>query len=220
MLNVIAFTGTKGSGKDTAGGEVISYGIANGFTVDSAAFAAPLKQMVVTLFEDMCPDIINSYRTDEDKKKPLQELPITPEMRKELNPEFAQYIANDEYWSCRTLLQYLGTNVFKYIRPTIWMDKFELTYIKPYVDSTMPRLLVVTDLRFQDELDFLRRWGLHPNVKVTTVRIERRSPSKSDKAHASESAIESLPVDRVIHNKSTMKQFRNNVRSMAHDILG
>ena len=74
---------------------------------------------------------------------------------------------------------------------------------------TLPRrTLIITDTRFDNEADFIRRAG------GTVWHIDRAS-APAVRAHVSEQGVARLPGDRVIDNNGTLDDLRRAVRAAA-----
>lgn len=113
-------------------------------------------------------------------------------------------LSNDQLWgnskntvderyglSPRQMMQKLGTDfVRQMIRESFWIDKFAAWY------KDTDGNVVVSDVRFQDEVDIIRELG----GKV--FLIKRMSVQKSD-FHCSENS-ELLDVDGVINNNGSL----------------
>jgi hypothetical protein len=98
------------------------------------------------------------YGSDEDKNKPT-----TLQL-------------NGQFLSARDILQYIGTDIFRSLKPDVWV---EATIKK--VQRDKPQLAIITDCRFPNEVDIIR----NNNGKV--LRLSR-DLHKSD--HLSETILD------------------------------
>lgn len=92
------------------------------------------------------------------------------------------------YKSPREILQYVGTEGMRSYYPTIWVDK-----IRRKIEANPEQRYVITDWRFPNEGEFLTEIG------ALRVRLDRRGVDRKF-VHASESHIDTMPVDEVIRN--------------------
>ena len=114
----------------------------------------------------------------------------------------------------RAVLQWLGTDVMQHglmtsgLVPGIGCS-FWACRLADTIDS-MPSSkdrIVISDMRFQHELDFLRkRYG----DQLFTIRIVRSGLSVVAE-HESERSVDSLDIDLVIHNDSTLLDLHQKV---------
>lgn len=130
MKQVFAFTGLKGSGKDTAAKYIL-----DGKFDDSVLikFADPLKNMIRTLLTEAG---FNPDQIEDMVEGNLKEMPIM---------EFGGR-------SCRYLMQTLGTEWGREkVCDSLWID----ITLNKIANSPKP-IIVVTDLRFANELEAMR----------------------------------------------------------------
>lgn len=99
------------------------------------------------------------------------------------------------------LLQALGTDVFRRLNENIWVD-----IIKHQLEEEAPQYALLTDVRFVNEVDFIRSQG------GIIIKIIRLNPDGStyysadrDKDHLSESCIDAIEADFVFKVKSGNK---------------
>ena len=105
----------------------------------------------------------------------------------------------DPRWgvSPRWCLQWLGTDVFRDRWPDIWIRHLRQD-ILDFLAINGQRPIVVSDVRFQDEAQALKRMG------AVLIRIERPGAGArglGEAYHASETDLDGWPgFDHVIHN--------------------
>lgn len=181
MTQVIAFIGGKGSGKDTAFKAIEAPGIVN------IKFAEPLKEMLRTYlrFRMVDRDVVERMLEGD-----LKELPC---------------IALDGK-SPRHAMQTLGTEWGRdLINSNIWINTAR-DRIAYHVNQG--RRVVITDCRFENEMDMLK------DVFNTYVfKVERNDYSAAVDHHLSESGIHTLPFDKQLSNDDSEEVFVNLVQS-------
>ena len=97
----------------------------------------------------------------------------------------------------RTLLQWVGTDIIRNIKPNYWVDfvKGVLSMFKNEWDYVL-----IPDCRFQNEMHWDKSWN------ITTVRVERlnfESPlTKKQQEHISETALDNFKFDYYIKAES------------------
>ena len=102
----------------------------------------------------------------------------------------------DKVWrrTPRYLMQWLGTDA---LRKEITDDFFVISMARA-IDDSLSNLIVISDVRFDDEARFVKKMG------GTVIRIERpgydNGLSDARKAHASEHGVSDSLVDGVIVN--------------------
>lgn len=194
---IIAFSGTKGSGKDTAAGMV-----ADEFSHARAyAFAGELKRICRAVFG------LSVAQTDGwAKEVPLPEAIDMDDYLKQLQEAFvgdpvpllapAGCVARTP----RQLLQYFGTEYVRAAVPDYWV-RFVLER------ASLDALALITDCRFQNEVDAVRGAG------GVVIRINRFA-SPAD-AHESEAGIAKLRGCIDVDNTSSLDDLRRNVLWLA-----
>ena len=161
MTKLIAFTGFKQSGKDTCAKYLI-----NNHNFIQYSFALPLKEGVKAFFG----------WDDTQVNDPVK--------KEEIDPFYGV--------SPRYILQIFGTEIMRNYVPSLspefkdkmgnnfWVNRFKQFYAK-----NPDKYIVVSDLRYQNELDAVKSLG------GVVVRVKRDSVIPSGPVHASEN-IDSL----------------------------
>lgn len=170
---LIGITGRAGSGKDTAG-----LFLARHFALCRAAFADPLKAMLLAM--GLCEDDLHGPA----KEQPLPDLGVSP----------------------RRLMQTLGTEWGRdLIDPDLWVKLFRWGMARswPVLRAINPDVAgyVLTDVRFANEADFIRRGG-------HLVHLTRQA-APAVAAHSSEAGLEIQPSDFVIANDGELSQLHD-----------
>lgn len=109
--------------------------------------------------------------------------------------------------SPREILQWLGTDV---LRNQINEDFFVMN-MKQRIDDSKAEYIIVTDVRFPNEAEFIRSLG---GKVVKIVRDNKKTGGKTTKysSHVTEQGIPDNLVDAIIENNSSIEEFKNNIR--------
>ena len=110
----------------------------------------------------------------------------------------------------RALLQEYGTEVRRADDPRYWVKK-----VAGWGEDYRPQRLVVPDVRFRNEIEFVRALG------GRYVRVDRPGvESVALDTHASESELDGVEPDYVIRNDGTLKDLERRVGAMARELFG
>jgi deoxynucleotide monophosphate kinase-like protein len=188
---LIAFSGLKGSGKDTAA-EVLT----NEYGFTKIAFADPLREMLLAL--DPYVELAIQYSDGTCSKGFLYR------KLSKLVTEFGWDKLKREVPEVRRLMQKIGTEAGRGILgDNIWVD----TLTKRYPDlSDYTTRYVITDCRFDNEVEFVRNQG------GMVIWVER--PGVESDGHASESTSIKDLASVVLHNDETIQELQEDVRLM------
>ncbi len=173
-MQLIAFTGRKGHGKNSAAEPVlrIRSSVTQKFGWTEVNFADKLKEVCALVF-DM--DVEELYD------------PVVKEMKLNKYP----------FETPRSILQRVGTELFRSEWPDVWTQAWDR-------EASKHSHVVVTDLRFQNEYDVIRRlWG-------TVVRIERPRMGDSDE-HQSETEMTGFQENVLILNDGSLEDLERKV---------
>lgn len=183
---IIGFTGLKGSGKDTAASTFLDHGW------KKIALADPLKAMVRSLM------VARGCGVEEAMAYTDGDLKETPTL----------YLRGK---TARLAMQTLGTEWGREsISDDLWTDTWALraNAVQKAGDG-----VVVTDVRFQNEVDTIRRLGgqvFRIDRGASPIDVKLRYAQAS--SHASESHVEKLDVDgMLLNNFDTAAEFRAHV---------
>lgn len=103
-------------------------------------------------------------------------------------------------FSYRRAAQLLGTEWGRALSSTLWVDMMEQTIIE---DEFHDLSTVITDVRFENEAEMIRRRGGHI---VHIVHIVGRSYETDNAEHKSEAGIMLHPnADSIIHNNGSLQ---------------
>lgn len=201
--------GQKQSGKDTF---AMFFAVAMskekpGFKVRIRAFADPLKKFCmeyIGLSHDAC------YGEDADKDA------IFGTWGEVFDGNVFQVkydMCSEDPISGRTIMQVVGTDIFREsFRDTFWIDMMQNVTI-PNAREDNIDLLFITDMRFRNEVDMVKRNG------GETFRIYRDIPRENAIVHRSERELAEVPdvaFDHIIHNEGDLDSFREIVRGFLY----
>lgn len=180
---IIGVTGRKGNGKDTIGKILFDkYGYIR------VAFADSLKEACRSIFHFTDNQL---YGTEKE--------------------------TIDEYWKVRPrhVLQFVGTELFReqissvipWVEKDIWIKSVEKKILS-IRELNSHAHIVVTDVRFQNEVDAIRKLG------GIVIRVSRPSLQNKLDTHSSELEIDKLDVDMDILNDSTVDELQTKIVQM------
>lgn len=183
---LIGLTGPMGCGKTTVATHLIRE---HGFTEYS--FASPLKDMLCAMLG------ITEIRLEELKRS---ELPILPERNGEPFP------------SMRRALQTIGTEWGRQqIHSELWLALAEQRIAAMSNWLSMDRI-VISDVRFENEADFIRQKG--------GIVIHIQPENRTHHTHASESGVRIEASDYVLANKGTLHELYTTTDTAIWHISG
>jgi len=172
MVNIIGITGRKRHGKDTLGDYLVK-----NHEYTKIGFADALK--------DACREIFGF--NEEQLYGDLKEV-------------------DDPFWktSPRKVLQYVGTDLFRdrisEILPEVGQDIW-IKVVENKILNEPNKKYVITDVRFQNELDFIKR------MRGLVIKVQRDVKSEESTCnHVSESYIDNLVVNATIKNDGTLEE--------------
>lgn len=106
------------------------------------------------------------------------------------------------YGKQRTLLQWWGTEYRRNVNPDYWVKK-----VAQRLEKEKPDIALITDMRFQNEMDFIKHYG-------ETIRVDRADlPSLTPESHPSERALSTVPDEDwtcILENNGTLEDFKRN----------
>lgn len=108
----------------------------------------------------------------------------------------------------RHTLQYVGTNIIRQKDPDYWV-RFIASLLRLFPDEW--DYVLIPDLRFPNELSYLK----DIDFDVTHLRVVRDdyvSPlTPEQQAHPSETALDDIKPDVLIHNNGALADLKNNI---------
>lgn len=191
------------SGKDTAVAEIVKQR-SDLYDVRRYAFADALKREVNACLDAFPPGQRHfQYLWDENYELVREDGRFVRLM----DYPWVQYDPNapmDDplcpYGKQRTLLQWWGTEFRRNVNPEYWVKQLANT-----IEKEKPEIALITDMRFSNEMDFVKRHG-------ETFRVDRDSLGPlSDQSHASEKALACVPDEDwtcILKNSGTLEEFQ------------
>jgi len=209
MSKVIAFTGKKGVGKDTAAEFFLEKGYAH------VKFARPLKEIVARSFGIP----MRFLEQAEFKDKPFPE-PFKPNgatlsrlidnlgkykynLHKKVKREAIKEVLFREYKTPREILQVVGTDIARNIvSNTYWTDKTDII-IQGWLVRDIP--VVITDVRFPNEVDIVKKY------EGEVIEITRET-EKSEDNHISENKV--LDISGKVCNNGSIEELNKELEGL------
>ena len=102
----------------------------------------------------------------------------------------------------RTLLQCLGTDIFRKYCPNIWVDCL-------LSSKNKDTFWLISDVRFMNEIEAIKT--IDPNSII--IKVERENNNQEQPEHSSEN-LEGLPFDILINNNGTLKELYNQLKEL------
>lgn len=205
---IVAFSGRKFAGKDTAAEALIKY-----YKFKRIGLADKLK--------DICSDVFTIPREDMDnpdlKEKtfpiPISVTPIHIDtLLRTLQRDGYTFNYDEKYEtifksfqgtalkSIRDMLQVIGTDICRtYIKDDIWLD-----YIQDFVKGGNGDI-VITDARFKNERDYLKKIG-------AILVLVKRPGLENTSTHISENQLgEDIDYDVIVTNSDTITAMQSEI---------
>ena len=129
---------------------------------------------------------------------------------------------DDSHWkvSPRKALQFMGTDIVRnklhelipWIGNRFWLERFKVEYHRLQQTYGPDVRVVVSDLRFQNEIQFLKEMG------GIVVRVQRLGLDEGDQ-HESERLIDDITgEDHIVQNNGTVETYLENVDMIVKDV--
>lgn len=231
---IIGICGDIGSGKDTVGDL-----LCDEFGFERASFAEPLKEWAYDLVRHLGVESRHIFGGSPETKQADQaeELTMLYPRVKGVDAPFGGGERRDSvYWTGRSLLEYLGTEVGRGIHGDVWVQRFMVEYDRKRSSVRgfeAPLRTVITDLRFPNEFNAVhalggqvwRTWleAEHASVCDTNTKGWVRSCTCGlirATGHASDEAWRDLPYDRLLHApKPGVEILHRQAREHAKEVL-
>lgn len=113
---------------------------------------------------------------------------------------YAQDVCGFERVKDRKFLQYIGTDWARAKKSDVWVN-----LLVKRVGILHDRDIIVTDVRFADEFEALKKLGF------TMVRLVRTEKSEHVPTHASETSALDLMWDAIVTNDGTLEELYNKL---------
>lgn len=121
------------------------------------------------------------------------------------------WINNKKYiFTIRLALISIGTDILR----NYYDDKIWLNYIKDNVLNQDYDILIITDGRMPNEIEYLRNINNHKTTIIKIIRNHENSKLDVVKNHASEKDINNLYSDIIIENNGTLKNLENMIKKI------
>jgi len=200
MGRVFLFSGPAGSGKDTSCN--IFKKLLTKYNVATFAFGDSLKLIVQ--------DVSKLYLGVDFPVSDMAEL----EYKERERPEYNMFMDNKKYpLKIRTLLQQIGTNILrKHLDEDIFVDSV-LRKMDKFFKGSGEKIVIITDLRFENEYEGVRRYCERNGHKMETIYINRKRILDSH-GHISEGNYCFIKKDHVIDNNGTMEELEDKMKSI------
>lgn len=114
--------------------------------------------------------------------------------------EFKEQVDPKWGFSPRRAMQLLGTEFGRALREDLWIHMAQVNY-----DSSECKGMIITDVRFENEADFIRRNG------GLLIHVSRPGDAIGESAHASEAGVEFKDGDSFVENGSTIEELKLKV---------
>ena len=167
-------------GKKFSGKDTFADYLCQHYSFEKKAFASSLKKVCMAAF----------HLTEE-------QLTI-PELKEKI----------DDYWgrSPRELMQFVGTDLFRnHFDKEIWTKNMYLE-----LKGNRFKNIVVSDVRFENEMQFLIDYGIEYGIPVFMIQIERDLQRQED-CHSSEKHSWADDKMDTITNMSTLEKFYKKI---------
>lgn len=108
----------------------------------------------------------------------------------------------------RTLLQWWGTEYRRSIDPDYWVRQLANT-----IELEKPQIALITDMRFPNEMDFVKQYG-------ETILVQRDTLVES--THASETALAGVALEDwsiILDNNGTLEEFKEGAVTCFDELL-
>ncbi|QJI53016.1 hypothetical protein XccvBFoX4_gp62c [Xanthomonas phage FoX4] len=191
-LIIIGLTGLPGSGKDTIADALVAQ---LGFT--KMSFAEALYIEVAEAF-GISTDLLQQRSTKESDFGYLH-------FDASNDREFVRCMIDAGHdplqsRSPRRLLQQWGTEYRRAQNPTYWIEKVSAKVVAASIRGE--RRFVYTDVRFNDEAEWLQDWHGSTGISVEIWQVARDNCKRS--AHASDKGLHPSHIDMTFYNASTV----------------
>ena len=191
MVKYIGITGVAGSGKNAVA-EILEHELGTfkgdyDYTARIIPLAKPLKEAIAALFD--IPATVLEDREVKESKEKLTGL------------------------TYRKIMQLFGTEFVRvHFGSDFWTKRLDQV-VKEGEENFYLEYVIVPDVRFQNEADFIKSKG---GVLLKVVRPD--NPFAIESSHASEAEVNSIQADYVISNISDLGQLENKVLSLIKEI--
>jgi len=184
-MKIIAFTGAKGSGKNTAAEYLRDKLERKNALIIEVSFADILKNIIHDSFG------IKNSQADLIKRmdiKPFNGLTL------------------------REVYQQLGEAIKTYIGENIWVN-LTLTRTQDFIENLKPDYVLVTDLRYTNEEAALRKFAEDYGYELFIIKMVNKNLPKNNDVHVSETQIDNIKEDFLIEAFNT-EEIKNKLEEI------
>lgn len=211
MKTLILISGKMRSGKNQFADYLSTFLLSKAKTVRSDLFALDLKKGAAEDFSYMMKQVNEQITKIKDE---LSYSKIDSNSLKNVIPLLNDLmIARQENWyedktmMSRLLLQTYGTQIFRdRVNENYWVDQV----LKRLIDCDEEYTLV-TDARFENEIDHVKRVCSDHGIKVITIRIERLIRTNNLYEHESEKGLDDYKNwDLIVNNNGSLESLKKH----------
>ena len=217
---IIGIVGRKHSGKSTITRMIVE----NNPNSVELSFAKKLKQVCSKVF-----NLPMEYMEDQNlKEKPLSfNITLTYEQLEQIYSYYPGYemdiskannLVGTLFTTPRYILQFIGTEFLREcLKRSIHLDVIEQR-VAHFSSIDKNKIIIISDVRFQNEVDFVRETSLkYYDRPALVLGVDRPGLEKS--SHPSEIEIENLILksDRLINNNSTLTDLELSIYSVLEE---
>jgi dephospho-CoA kinase len=204
MALIIGLIGQAHVGKDTSADYMIERLQAAGYRARKIALADQLKII--------CRELIRMFY---GRDVPLREF-YDQDMKEMIRPDFPLFAGQP--FKLRTVMQQIGTEVFRdLVSKTVWLD-----YIKTEVLSDPEQILIISDLRMLNEVEYFQRMTTMKQVDCfVTIRIKRGTTNEltgGNQFHISENDLINVATDYTVDNTGNFRQLYQQLDTITNQI--
>lgn len=220
MKTIILISGKMRSGKNQFAEYLNLALMQNGKTVRSDLFAHDLKKGCEEDFGYMMKQINDHVSKIKEELQyssiDSKSLKSALSMLDELTVTRSENWYEDKTLISRLLLQTYGTQIFRdRVNKNYWVDQ-----VLKRVSDCEEVFTLVTDARFENEIEHVKAICSQNNIKVISVRIERDIPLNSLYEHDSEKGLDDYKGwDLVVYNKGTLDNLQKSANVFVDTII-
>lgn len=220
MKTLILISGKMRSGKNQFADFLNINLMSRGKKVRSDLFANDLKRGCEEDFGYMMQQINDHINTIKEELRystiDAKSLKIAISMLDELMVTRKENWYEDKTMISRLLLQTYGTQIFRdRVNKNHWVDQVLNRAINCDEEYTL-----VTDARFENEIDHVKNVCSEHNIRVLSVRIERDIPMNNLYEHDSEKGLDNYKGwDLIVNNNKTLDDLQNSASLFVESIV-
>jgi dephospho-CoA kinase len=115
----------------------------------------------------------------------------------------------NEQWNItsRKAMEFIGTEIFQYKIQELLPDIQRNFWIKSLLDNNNDNKIVLSDLRFQHEIDYIKS----RNIDLKIIKIIRFNNINMDVQHISEKEYVNFEPDYIIYNDGDLDKLYKNI---------